>query len=52
MRMASREQVNHMTAATYFKLFTMLMKKNPLAAADAPIIAKDGQGRDSPRQRV
>jgi hypothetical protein len=40
MKMAPRDQVNHMTAATYFKLLAMLMKKNPPSAADAPIIAK------------
>jgi DNA sulfur modification protein DndE len=40
MKMAPRDQVNHMTAATYFKLLTTLMKKNPPVAADAPIVAK------------
>jgi hypothetical protein len=29
-----------MSAATYFKLLATLMKKNPPAAADSPIIAK------------
>jgi len=38
--MAPREQVNHMAAATYFKLLATLMKKNPPAAADLPIVGK------------
>lgn len=39
-KMAPREQVNHMAAATYFKLLATLMKKNPPAAADLPIVGK------------
>jgi len=37
---AVREQVNRMDAAAYFKLLAALMKDNPPAAADAPIVAK------------
>ena len=37
---APREQVNAMDAATYFKLFAELLKTNPPAAADAPMVAK------------
>jgi hypothetical protein len=40
MKMAPREQVNHLTAATYFKLLATLMKRNPPSAADPPIIGK------------
>ncbi len=40
MKMAVREQVNAMDAATYFKLFAELLKTNPPAADDAPMVAK------------
>jgi len=39
-RTAVREQVNRMDAGAYFKLLAALMKDNPPAAADAPIVAK------------
>jgi hypothetical protein len=35
-----RDQVNGMTAATYFRLFARLMRDNPPAEADAPILAR------------
>jgi DNA sulfur modification protein DndE len=35
-----REQVNKMDAGTYFKLMARLMKDNPPAEADAPMVAK------------
>jgi hypothetical protein len=34
-----RKQVNQMDAATYFKMFAELLKNNPPAAEDAPMIA-------------
>jgi len=37
---APRDQVNAMDGATYFKLFADLLKTNPPAADDAPIVAK------------
>ena len=37
---AVREQVNAMDAASYFKLFAQLLKTNPPAADDAPMVAK------------
>ena len=37
---AVRDQVNGMDAATYFKLFAELLKTNPPAAEDAPMVAK------------
>lgn len=37
---AVREQVHKLDAASYFKLFASLMKDNPPAAADAPMIEK------------
>ena len=40
MKAAPRDQVNAMDAAAYFKLAAQLMKDNPPAAADAPIVAK------------
>jgi hypothetical protein len=40
MKMAVREQVNAMEAAAYFKLFAELLKANPPAAEDAPMVAK------------
>lgn len=40
MKMAVREQVNRMDAASYFTLLCELMKTNPPAAADAPQLAK------------
>ena len=40
MRTAVREQVNAMDAAAYFKLFAELLKANPPAAEDAPMVAK------------
>ena len=38
MHTAVREQVNRMNAAEFFKVMTELMKQNPPAAADAPIV--------------
>jgi hypothetical protein len=37
---AVREQVNRLPVADYFKLLATLMKNNPPAAEDAPILAK------------
>jgi hypothetical protein len=37
---APRDQVNAMDGATYFKLFAELLKNNPPAADDAPLVAK------------
>ena len=37
---AVREQVNALDGAAYFKLFAELLKTNPPAAADAPMVAK------------
>ena len=38
MKTAVREQVNAMDAAAYFKLFAELLKTNPPAADDAPMV--------------
>jgi len=35
-----REQVNRLSATEYFKLLAMLMKANPPARADAPMVAR------------
>lgn len=40
MKTAVREQVNALDAAAYFKLFAELLKSNPAAADDAPMVAK------------
>ena len=40
MKTAVREQVDAMDAAGYFKLLTALMKENPPAKEDAPIVEK------------
>ncbi len=40
MKTAVRDQVNGLDAETYFKLMADLMKDNPPAAADAPVLAK------------
>ena len=40
MKTAVREQVNKMDAASYFKLMAALMKDNPPAKEDAPIVEK------------
>jgi hypothetical protein len=40
MKTAVREQVNALDGAAYFKLFSELMKTNPPAAEDAPMVAK------------
>ena len=40
MTTAVREQVNRMNAEQYFKLMAALMKDNPPAVADAPLVAK------------
>jgi hypothetical protein len=40
MKTAVRDQVNGLDAETYFKLMTDLMKDNPPAAADAPVLAR------------
>ncbi|MFO1396485.1 MAG: DUF1254 domain-containing protein [Burkholderiales bacterium] len=40
MKAAPRDQVNAMDGAAYFKLFAQLLKTNPPAADDAPMVAK------------
>ena len=40
MKTAPRDQVNALDGAAYFKLFAELMKANPPAADDAPMVAK------------
>jgi hypothetical protein len=40
MKTAVRDQVDRMDATTYFKLLAELMKTNPPADADAPMVAK------------
>ncbi len=40
MRTPVRDQVNAMDAATFFKKFAELLKDNPPAKADAPMVAK------------
>ena len=40
MKTAPREQVNALDGAAYFKLFAELLKSNPPAADDAPMVAK------------
>lgn len=40
MKTAVREQVHAMEGAAYFKLFAELLKTNPPAADDAPVLAK------------
>lgn len=40
MKTPVRDQVNAMDTATYFNLLAALMKDNPPASADAPIVAK------------
>jgi hypothetical protein len=40
MKTAVRDQVNKMDAGAYFKLFAELLKTNPPAAADAPMVEK------------
>lgn len=40
MKTAVREQVNSLPIADYFQLLAKLMKDNPPAAADAPLVAK------------
>ncbi len=40
MKTPVREQVNAMDAGAYFKTFALLLKENPPAAADAPMVAK------------
>jgi hypothetical protein len=40
MKTPVRDQVNAMDAATYFKTLAQLMKTNPPAKADAPMVAK------------
>lgn len=39
MKTAVRDQVNALDGAAYFKLFAELLKTNPPAAADAPMVA-------------
>jgi hypothetical protein len=51
MRTAVRDQVNRLSAADYFRTMSELMKSNPPAAADAPILPRLAQlgivpGRD------
>ncbi|MGF7161517.1 hypothetical protein FHS85_003158 [Rhodoligotrophos appendicifer] len=43
MKTAVREQVNRMDALEYFTLLADLLKKNPPAAADAPVVEKLAQ---------
>ena len=40
VKTAAREQVNALDAAAYFKLFAELLKTNPPAAEDAPMVAE------------
>ena len=40
MKTAVRDQVNALSAEEYFKLLAELMKENPPAAADVPMVAK------------
>ena len=40
MKTPVRDQVNRLDAGAYFKLLAALMKNNPPAAADAPMVAK------------
>ncbi len=40
MKTPVREQVERLSAAAYFKLLAELLKQNPPAAADAPILAR------------
>jgi len=40
MKTPPRDQVNTMTAATYFRKMAMLMKENPAAPADKPLLKK------------
>jgi hypothetical protein len=40
MKTAVRAQVNAMDAVEYFTLFAQLLKRNPPAAADAPMVAR------------
>ncbi|HET7318640.1 MAG TPA: DUF1254 domain-containing protein [Nitrospirota bacterium] len=40
IKAAPRDQVNAMDGAAYFKLFAELLKTNPPAAEDAPMVAK------------
>lgn len=40
MKTPVRDQVNRMDAGAYFKLLAALLKDNPPAAADAPMVAK------------
>lgn len=54
MKMAPRDQVNALDGTAYFTLFAELLKNNPPAADDAPIVAKlakigivPGQGFDA-----
>lgn len=43
MKTGVREQVNAMSAEQYFSLLATLMKDNPAAPADAPMVAKLGR---------
>ena len=43
MKTPVREQVNRMDAGAYFKLFAQLLKDNPPAKDDAPILARIAQ---------
>ena len=43
MKTPVREQVNRLDAGAYFKLFARLLKDNPPAQADAPILARLAQ---------
>ncbi len=40
MKTPVRDQVNRLDAATYFKMLALLMKDNPPAKADAPMVEK------------
>ena len=40
MKTPVRDQVNALTAEAYFRLLATLMKDNPPAEADAPMVAK------------
>jgi hypothetical protein len=52
MKTPVRDQVNAMDTAAYFGLLATLMKDNPPAKADAPMVAKNGQAWDQARCAV
>ena len=46
MKTPVRDQVNALTAEAYFSLLATLLKDNPPAKADAPMVAKLSQARN------